>query len=254
MYLISVNVGRPRTADDRPGFSGVFAEGLASGIDKRPVEGPVEVAAPGPKGTAGSGLAGDAVVSLRHHGGDDQAVYAFAREDLDGWERELGRRLPDGAFGENLTTSGIDVNGARIGERWRIGTDLLLEVTAPRIPCRTFADWLGESGWIRRFTQEAAPGAYLRVIEPGRIRAGDAVTVVHRPAHDVSVSQVFRALTTERALLPGVLAAGDALHPETRAKALAYRERQEASEGRPQGRREAGGGSQDGVRSTNVPV
>ncbi|WP_367134664.1 MULTISPECIES: MOSC domain-containing protein [Streptomyces] len=220
MHLLSVNVGRAGTADI-PGVPG-FEAGLATAIDKRPVDGPVAVSAPGPKGTGGSGLAGDTIVSLRHHGGDDQAVYAFAREDLDRWERELGRPLPDGSFGENLTTSGIDVNGARIGERWRIGPDLVLEVSAPRIPCRTFAAWLGESGWIKRFTQEAAPGAYLRVIEPGEIRAGDEISVVHRPGHEVSVSFVFRANTVERALLPRVLAAGDALHPETRKKVLAY--------------------------------
>lgn len=232
MHLISVNAGRDRTSDDRSGSGGAFADGLRTGIDKRPVAGPVAVAAPGPKGVAGSGVAGDMVVNLRHHGGDHQAVYAFAREDLDGWERELGRRLPDGSFGENLTTGGLDVNGARIGERWRIGTDLVLEVASPRIPCRTFADWLGEAGWIRRFTQQAAPGAYLRVVTPGEIRAGDPVTVVHRPGHEVSVSVVFRAMTTERALLPAVLAAGDALDPQVRQKALTYVERQETGTAR----------------------
>ncbi|GGP67114.1 sulfurase [Streptomyces abikoensis] len=254
MRLLSVNIGRALTAGDRPGHEGAFAGGLASGIDKRPVPGPVAVAAPGPKGTAGSGLAGDAVVSLRHHGGNDQAVYAFAREDLDGWERALGRALPHGAFGENLTTTGIDVNGARIGERWRIGTDLLLEVTSPRIPCRTFAEWLGESGWMRRFTQEAAPGAYLRVLEPGEIRAGDRVDVVHRPAHEVTVSYAFRALTTDQSLRAGLLAAGDALHPELLEKALAYRDRRNRAGGRPAGRPEEGEGNREGVPSTNVPV
>ncbi|MEU2869059.1 MOSC domain-containing protein [Streptomyces olivoreticuli] len=219
MQLLSVNLGRDRTDEGLPGF----APGLATGIDKRPADGAVAVAAPGPKGIAGSGLAGDTIVTLRHHGGDDQAVYAFAREDLDRWERELGRTLPNGAFGENFTTGGIDVNAALIGERWRVGPDLLLEVTSPRIPCRTFATWLGEAGWIKRFTQEAAPGAYLRVIEPGEVRAGDPVTVVHRPDHAVTVSFLFRASTTERALLPDVLAAGDALHPEAHEKALAYR-------------------------------
>ncbi|MGK5732339.1 MOSC domain-containing protein [Streptomyces sp. URMC 124] len=220
MHLLSVNVGRAATAD-LPGAPG-FEAGMATGIDKRPVEGPVAVAAPGPRGIGGSGLAGDEIVTLRHHGGNDQAVYAFAREDLDRWEQELGRPLPNGSFGENLTTSGLDVNGALIGERWRIGADLVLEVSAARIPCRTFATWLGEAGWIKRFTQEAAPGAYLRVIEPGEIRAGDPVTVVHRPAHHVTVSFLFRAGTVERALLPDVLAAGDALPALTREKALAY--------------------------------
>lgn len=219
MHVLSVNLGRATTAADRSAPDSAFAAGLGSGIDKRPVPGPVAVAAPGPKGVAGSGLAGDAIVSLRHHGGDDQAVYAFAREDLDDWERALGRTLPDGSFGENLTTAGVDVSGARIGERWRVGERLLLEVTSPRIPCRTFATWLGENGWVRRFTEAAAPGAYLRVLEPGEVRAGDPIAVVHRPAHEVSVSFAFRARTTERALLPRVLAAGDALHPELLRKA-----------------------------------
>ncbi|MEV5507781.1 MOSC domain-containing protein [Streptomyces orinoci] len=231
MRILSVNIGSATTVDDRPGHPGEFTGGLATGIDKRPVQGPVAVAAPGPKGIAGSGLAGDEVILRHHHGGDDQAVYAFAREDLDFWERELGRALPPGSFGENLTTTGIDVNGGRIGERWRIGERLLLEVTSPRIPCRTFGDWLRESGWIKRFTQAAAPGAYLRVIEPGEVRAGDPVTVVHRPAHEVSIAFAFRAQTTERALLPRVLAAGDGLHPELRSKALAHQAGQGSIEG-----------------------
>src|SRR5690349_19138387 len=177
MRLLSLNLGGARAVEytDQP-------EGL-TGIDKRPVDGPVRVTAPGPKGTAGSGLAGDSVCDLRHHGGNDQAVYAFAREDLDGWERELGRTLADGAFGENLTTEGLDVSGALIGERWRIGPALVLEVTCGRIPCRTFQAHLGERGWVKRFTRKGAPGAYLRVIEPGEIRAGDRVEIVHRPDH-----------------------------------------------------------------------
>ncbi len=212
MRLLTVNTGRPKTADYTDWDAG-------TGIDKRPMDGPVAVAAPGPKGTAGSGVAGDAVCDLRHHGGDDQAVYAYAREDLDFWERELGRELAPGVFGENLTTVGIDVSGALVGERWRVGPDLLLEVTSPRIPCRTFAGWLQEKGWVRRFTQGVLPGAYLRVLEPGEIRAGDPVEIVHRPDHEVTVSFLFRALTTERELLPRVLAAGDALPREAREKA-----------------------------------
>ncbi|MFF4837137.1 MOSC domain-containing protein [Streptomyces sp. NPDC001315] len=218
MKLLSVNLGRPRAVPytDQP-------EGL-TGIDKQPSDGPVRVSAPGPKGTGASGLAGDAVCDTRHHGGDDQAVYAVAREDLDDWERELGRTLGNGAFGENLTTSGLDVSGARIGERWRIGRELVLEVTCGRIPCRTFQDHLGERGWVKRFTRKGAPGAYLRVIEPGEIRAGDRVEIVHRPAHEVTVALQFRAVTTERELLPRLLAAGEALHPESLAAARKYAE------------------------------
>lgn len=219
MHLLSLNVGRPKAVPytNQP-------EGL-TGIDKRPVDGPVLVSAPGPKGSGGSGLAGDAVCDLRHHGGDDQAVYAVAREDLDDWERKLGRRLTSGSFGENFTTQGIDVSGALIGERWRVGAHLVLEVTSGRIPCRTFQGHMGEQGWVKRFTAKAAPGAYLRVIEPGEVRAGDPVRVAHRPDHGVTVSLEFRAMTTERALLPRLLPAYESLHPESLATARKYAEK-----------------------------
>ncbi|AXG79769.1 MOSC domain-containing protein [Streptomyces paludis] len=208
MKLLTVNVGGPRTVEysDAPGG--------ATGIDKRPVDGPVRVADPGPKGTGGGGVAGDAVCDRRHHGGTDQAVYAFAREDLDFWERELGRPLPNGVFGENLTTSGLDITGAKIGERWLIGSEVVLETTSGRMPCRTFQSWLGEEGWVGRFTRQAVTGAYLRVITPGEIRAGDPIEIIHRPGHEVTVGMAFRAVTTERELLPRVLAAGEALHAE----------------------------------------
>lgn len=214
MNLLSVNLARPRYVPytDAPGY--------LTGIDKRPASGPVEVAAPGPRGAGGSGLAGDTIGDMRHHGGDDQAVYAFAREDLDGWAGELGRELDNGAFGENLTTGGIDVNGARIGERWAVGGQVVLEVSTARIPCRTFAGWLDEQGWVKRFTERALPGAYLRVIEPGPVCGGDEIRIVRRPEHEVTVSFLFRALTREPELLPRVLAAGAVLAPEDRSKAL----------------------------------
>jgi MOSC domain-containing protein YiiM len=199
MRLLSVNVGRPR-----PGYG----KGLkTTGIDKQPATGPVAVAAPGLKGTGAVGLAGDRVYDVRHHGGADQAVYAYAREDLDSWEGELGRTLSNGVFGENLTTAGIDVNGALIGERWRVGPDLILEASCPRIPCATFQGWLGRKGWIKRFTEAAVPGAFLRVIEPGDIQAGDAVEILSRPNHEVTIALVFRAVTLEPDLLPLLLAA-----------------------------------------------
>ncbi len=206
MELLSVNVGRPQP---NPWKSGPGD----TGIDKRPVDGPVAVTAPGPKGTGAVGLAGDRVYDVDHHGGYDQAVYAYAREDLDGWEAELGRPLPGGAFGENLTTLGLDVTGALIGERWHIGPQVVLEVSCPRIPCSTFQGWLRREGWIKRFTQAAVPGAYLRVIEPGEISAGDRVEIGHRPDHDVTVGLVFRAATLEPELLPRLLVA-DALPEE----------------------------------------
>ena len=186
-----------------------------TGIDKRPVDGPVMVTRPRAKGLGMVGLAGDRVYDVRNHGGPDQAVYAYAREDLDFWAAQLGRPLGNGVFGENLTTAGIDVNGALIGERWRIGAGLILEASCPRIPCGTFQGWLAQAGWIKRFTQAARPGSYFRVIEPGEISAGDAVEVVHRPEHDVSVAVCFRALTLEPELLPRLLAA-DALPGDVR--------------------------------------
>jgi MOSC domain-containing protein YiiM len=174
----SVNVGGAR--------DGIRRRGGQTAIDKRPVAS-VQVRDPGPKrGGLGSGVVGDDVVSRKHHGGSRQAVYAVAREELDWWGTELGRDLADGMFGENLTTEGLDVDGAVVGERWRVGS-ALLEVTGPRIPCATFAAWMGERAWVRRFTERGRTGAYLAVVEPGVVRAGDAVEVHDRPGHGITV-------------------------------------------------------------------
>jgi MOSC domain-containing protein YiiM len=204
----SVNLGRPKSNQHK--------EIGWTGISKQPTDGPVEVRAPGSRITGlGSGLVEDFIGDRKHHGGDDQAVYAFQREDLDAWERRLGRELPNGFFGENLTTIGIDVNDARIGERWRVGEEVVLQVTAPRIPCSTFRGWMGKKGWAKIFTAAGRPGAYLKVIAPGAIRAGNSIEVIDRPDHDVTVSFLFRATTTERELLPRLLAAEAYLDPET---------------------------------------
>jgi MOSC domain-containing protein YiiM len=201
MKVLSVNVGDRRAI--RPG-------GRPTGIDKRPIAGPVEVRAPGPRGIGlGSGLVGDDVCDGRHHGGDDQAVYAYAREDLDGWAARLGRPLADGVFGENLTTTGVDVTGAVIGERWRVGPVVILEVSVPRIPCGVFRTWMGERAWTRRFSEAGAPGTYLRVVTPGPVTAGDPIEVEYRPRHGVDVGVVFRAMTLEPALLPRLLEADE---------------------------------------------
>ncbi len=195
----SVNAGSAR--------GGILPKGRETAIDKRAV-GAIEVRDPGPRrGGLGSGVVGDDVGSRKHHGGSGQAVYAVAREELDWWGAQLGRDLHDGMFGENLTTSGLDVDAALVGERWRVGS-ALLEVTGPRIPCATFAAWMGERGWVRRFTERGRTGAYLAVVEPGVVSAGDAIVVEARPDDGVTVPEVFRAFTGDAALARRVLDAG----------------------------------------------
>jgi len=199
-HVISVNLAVPeRSTAKNVGLTG---------INKRPVDRPVAVRPPGPKTTGlHSGLVGDQIFDVAHHGGDDQAVYAYAREDYDWWQQQLGRDLPDGVFGENLTTTGVDVNGAVIGEQWRIGDGLVLAPTFGRIPCATFQARMGEPRWIKRFTAENRTGAYLRVVTAGEVEAGDPVEVVDRPSHGVTIAHAFRAWMTAPELLPDLLKA-----------------------------------------------
>lgn len=214
--VLSVNLGRAAADRGKPANT--------TGIDKRPVE-RAAVTAPGPRSVtrgldpaARSGLAGDYIGDGKHHGGDVQAVYAYAREDLDLLGAQVGRAFASGSFGENLTTSGVDVTGALIGERWRIGTGadaVELQVTCPRIPCNTFRAWIAERGWLRTFTAAARPGAYLSVVRPGVVRRGDAVEVVARPDHRVTIGLLFRSQTLERELAPQVLAAEEYLDAES---------------------------------------
>jgi MOSC domain-containing protein YiiM len=212
-FLQSVNIGRPQP--------NAYKKDKSTGIGKQPCDGPVEVRAPGPKALGlGSGLVGDFIGDGKHHGGDSQAVYAYAREDLDDWQQELGRELPNGSFGENLTTVGLDINDARLGERWRIGRDVVLQVTTPRIPCATFRGFMGLPGWLKTFTAFGHPGAYLGVVSRGAIVAGDPIQIVHRPEHGVTIGFAFRALMIDRDLMPRLLEAGDDLDPELRNSAL----------------------------------
>jgi MOSC domain-containing protein YiiM len=155
----------------------------ATAIDKRAVPGPVEVRE--------LGVTGDVQVDRRYHGGPERAVYAYAQESADVWARELGRPLPPGAFGENLRTAGLEVDGAEIGERWLVGDQVVVEATAPRTPCRTFAHFIEERRWVRRFTERGLPGAYLRVVQGGTVQEGDPVRVLDRPGHGVSVGAWF---------------------------------------------------------------
>ena len=168
-----------------------------------------KLATPGPVTVGPEGIVTDTQTDRRHHGGAEQAVYAFAREDLDLWGSRLGATLRDGQFAENLTTEGIDVNAALVGEQWRIGT-VLMQICSVRTPCNDFKNWMGVSGydnarWVKRFTQEARPGPYLRVLEEGQLQAGDEIVVVHRPDHDITVSTLSKALTTDRSLLPSLI-------------------------------------------------
>jgi len=160
-------------------------------IDKRPVDGPVHVRP--------LGLRADVQADRKHHGGIDQAVYAFADEDAAHFAELLGREVVPGLFGENLRTSGVDVTGAVIGERWAVGGTLVLEVTKPRVPCGTFARRLGEAMWVKRFYAEGRPGTYLRVVKAGPVQAGDGVTVLSRPSHGVTIGEAFTGLGPDRA-------------------------------------------------------
>jgi MOSC domain-containing protein YiiM len=185
----------------RPGF---FHE---TAIDKRPLTGPVDI---GPLG-----LAGDRQVDSSH-GGADRAVYAYAEADAAFWAAELGRDVPPGLFGENLRVRGVDVSGARIGERWRAGT-ALLEVRMPRTPCQNLSLCMGIEGFHLRFNAAGRVGAMLRVLEPGTASAGDPVEVVYRPDHRVTVALLATGPDAES--LQTMLDAGVPLAAKIRAKA-----------------------------------
>jgi MOSC domain-containing protein YiiM len=207
--IVSVNVGRPKDAD----WAGI---GRTS-IDKQSVSGPVAVTE--------LGVTGDQVSDTRHHGGVDQAVYAYAREDLDFWAAEVGQEIRNGQFGENLTTEGIDLTHAAVGTRLQIG-EVVLEIAGVRTPCNDFKCWMGVSGfdetaWVKRFAAERRPGPYLRVLGTGSIAAGDAVAVVHEPEHGVTVRDMFVALNLDRSRLPELLAI-DGLAARVRRKVDEY--------------------------------
>ena len=191
--LLSVNLGARKLTDYADGPGG------QTGIDKRPTDDRVRVSP--------AGVEGDYIGNRRVHGDPDQAVYAYAREDAAWWADELDREIGPGRFGENLSTEGLDITGAVIGERWSVGT-AVLEVTSPRIPCMTFTGFWDVPDLIKRFTAHGASGAYLRVIRDGEVGAGDTVEVVSRPAHGVTIGETFRALTGETSLLPRLLDAG----------------------------------------------
>ncbi len=190
-HVVAVNVGAVREVvhHGRPVTTAIF---------KEPVEGRV--------GTAGVNLAGDDQADRRAHGGPDRALYAYAMEDLAWWSGEEGRSIGPGSMGENLTTGGLDVTASRIGDQWQVGTAVLM-VTAPRVPCFKLGIRMGDGRFPQRFAAAGRPGAYLRIIEHGEIGAGDAIEVVHRSGHDVTIDLVARAYHDDRSLAPLLLAA-----------------------------------------------
>jgi MOSC domain-containing protein YiiM len=195
--VLSVNVGRPR-----PVATG--RRTVSTAIWKTPVEGRVAA--------RGVNLAGDDQADRSVHGGPDKAVYAYASEEIQLWESELHRDLGPAPFGENLTTAGLDVSGALVGERWRIGT-ALLEVVQPRLPCFKLGLRIGDPGFLKRFVRASRPGAYLRIVEAGELGAGDAIEVdlERLPDHGVTMRLIFDALLLDHSLIPQVLEAQELL-------------------------------------------
>jgi MOSC domain-containing protein YiiM len=189
--VLSVSTGREK-ADPR-----IRTALGRTAIDKRPLAARVRVTR--------LGLDGDEQADQENHGGYEQAVYAYAREDLDWWVEQLGRELRDGLFGENITTAGLDITGAAIGETWRLGT-AVVQVTSPRIPCVTFASWLGEPRWVKRFARAGRPGAYLRVLSEGEVGPGDDIEILDRPAVTVTVGEATRAFYGDTDLMRKLLA------------------------------------------------
>ncbi|HLZ26667.1 MAG TPA: MOSC domain-containing protein [Chloroflexota bacterium] len=183
--VLSVNVGSPRTFE-------TARRAVTSGIWKSPVVGRVRA--------RGVNLDGDAPADRVNHGGPHKAIYAYATEDLAFWEHHLGRQLEPGAFGENLTTVGIDPNAALIGERWAIGSSVL-EVSEPRSPCYKLGLRHADPTLVRAFVAAQRPGAYLRIIQAGDIGAGDSIEVVWRPDHDVTICLAFQAWLVDRSLV-----------------------------------------------------
>ena len=183
MKVLSVNITATILEGEWIGSEG------QTGIDKRPIFGPVRF--------ENNHVDGDVIGDKSAHGGYDQAVYAYAREDADWWEQEIALTIENGRFGENLTTQGVDVSAAVIGERWRIGS-VILEVSQPRIPCRSFAGFWKRPTLIKEFMAAGRPGTYLRIIQEGEITAGDEIEIIHVPSHGITIADVYAAKNGER--------------------------------------------------------
>jgi MOSC domain-containing protein YiiM len=190
--VASVNVGRPAQVSVRGGRP------IMSAIGKAPVSGRVRV--------DGVNVEGDDQADRRVHGGPDKAVYAYASEDAAWWSARLARPLGPGMFGENLTLEGVDVTNAVIGERWTIGT-VDLQVCQPRLPCFKLGLRFGDPQMLRRFAEAARPGAYLRIVRPGALGAGDRVDISDRPSHGITIAQVSSAILLDETLLAAAASA-----------------------------------------------
>jgi MOSC domain-containing protein YiiM len=180
--VVSVQVARPRELE-------WLGRRATTSIWKDAVAGRVRV--------EGTNLAGDEQADPRFHGGPDKAVYAYAREDYDWWREELEAPVEDGAFGENLTLTGVEVTGALIGERWQIGS-ALLEISGPRTPCWKLGARMASVEFPVYFAAAGRPGAYLRVVAEGELGAGDEVEIVHRPRHRLTVGGVAEVYHGDR--------------------------------------------------------
>jgi len=188
VFAVSVGLVREFEYEGRPAKSAIWKSPVAGRVVAR-----------------GVNLVGDDQADRVAHGGPDKAIYAYAGEDARWWEREIGRAFAYGEFGENLTTEGIDVNDALVGERWQIGT-VVLEVSEPRIPCWRLGVRMDDKMFPRRFTEALRPGAYLRIAVEGDVGAGDEVSVVERPDHDLTIRDVFRIYNRDRAEVERLLA------------------------------------------------
>jgi MOSC domain-containing protein YiiM len=176
MQLLSVNIGERRSLQrkDRIDQTGIF---------KLSVHTPVRVTT--------LGLEGDVIVSKRHHGGPDQAVYIYGWADYEWWSKELGQNFAPGTFGENLTIGELESARFNIGDFLQIG-EVTLQVTAPRIPCGTFAARMGDPQWVKRFRRAERPGLYCRVIEEGFVQAENHVSVEPYMGATVSILEMYR--------------------------------------------------------------
>ena len=175
MRLESINIGRKETVSSD-------GKSMQTGICKVPVTGPVQVTV--------EGLPDDAILAVRHHGGPDQAIYAYSSDDYDWWSETTGREYYPGLFGENLTIRDMPTD-MRVGDRLLIG-EVVLEATAPRIPCDTLAVRMQDRGFGLKFREAERPGIYFRVLNEGEIQTGDPVTLVESGDHEVTILDLFR--------------------------------------------------------------